>query len=252
MKKALRQDLTPINPINHVRGMTCPLCGTRKAKRSCPALDKLICTVCCGTKRQVEITCPEDCGYLVEARAHPPASARRQREKDFDFAVPIVHELSDTAYRLALMFQETIRRYAPAALPPLADSDVAEACGTLASTLETAAKGIIYEHQAQSLPAQRLVVELRSVLGSLGRGPSSSLEREAATALRRMELAAKTAASRLEGGQKSYLEFLGRMPVRTGDYSDEAGTPAAERAEGLSPGDAAPRPRGGSGLIIPG
>ena len=40
--------------------------------------------------------------------------------------------------------------------------DVAEAAATLASTLETAARGVIYEHQAQAPPAQRLVRDLRA------------------------------------------------------------------------------------------
>ena len=44
--------------------MVCPLCGERKAKRACPALNRHICAVCCGTKRLVEINCPADCVYL--------------------------------------------------------------------------------------------------------------------------------------------------------------------------------------------
>ena len=36
----------------------CPSCRERSPKRSCPALGAMICTVCCATKRQVEIQCP--------------------------------------------------------------------------------------------------------------------------------------------------------------------------------------------------
>ena len=42
----------------------CPLCGSRKGKRSCPALRTSICSACCGEKRIVEIACPDDCAYL--------------------------------------------------------------------------------------------------------------------------------------------------------------------------------------------
>ena len=62
--------------------MTCPLCSTRKARRPCPALEPGICPVCCGTKRLVEIRCPDDCGYLSSARAHPAASCNVSSELD--------------------------------------------------------------------------------------------------------------------------------------------------------------------------
>jgi len=48
--------------------VVCPLCGTRRARRRCPALDKQICAVCCGTKRLVQISCPSDCTWLLSAR----------------------------------------------------------------------------------------------------------------------------------------------------------------------------------------
>src|SRR5262245_27935296 len=62
----------------------CPLCGERRARRACPALGKLICAVCCGTKRLVEIRCPSDCSYLASAREHPAAVVVRQQQHDFD------------------------------------------------------------------------------------------------------------------------------------------------------------------------
>ena len=51
--------------------MSCPLCHTRKPRRACPALNQTICAVCCGTKRLIEIQCPDDCVYLTSAREHP-------------------------------------------------------------------------------------------------------------------------------------------------------------------------------------
>jgi len=43
----------------------CPKCRERKGKRSCPALGAPICSVCCGTHRQREIPCPDDCPHLA-------------------------------------------------------------------------------------------------------------------------------------------------------------------------------------------
>lgn len=42
----------------------CLSCQKTKGKRICPALNGLICSVCCGTKRQKGIKCPDNCQYL--------------------------------------------------------------------------------------------------------------------------------------------------------------------------------------------
>ena len=42
----------------------CIYCHERKGKRSCPALNGLICSQCCGEHRMVRIACPSDCQYL--------------------------------------------------------------------------------------------------------------------------------------------------------------------------------------------
>jgi hypothetical protein len=216
----------------------CPSCRERKPKRSCPALGAIICTVCCATKRQVEIRCPPDCVYLSSARAHPPAVVQRRQERDVSFILPLVSELTDTQYRLVLLFQSATVKHAEGALPTLRDEDVAEAAGAAAATLETARKGIIYEHQAVSVPAQRLTLELGKVVADLSAQAGSQqarLERDAAVALRRLEQGARTAASALDGDAPPiYLNLLTRM------LKDPGGSPGAE----------AP-PAAEGGLIIP-
>jgi hypothetical protein len=199
---------------------------TRKARRSCPALHQTICAVCCGTKRQVEIACPSDCGYLATARVHPPAAVARQRERDFRFALPLLHKLPDRAYQLLLVLQVVVRRHRGAALPPLHDSTVADAAQSLAATLETATRGIIYEHQAASLPAQRLVIDLKAALDAAAGQAGPGLERDAALALRRIEEGARKARHELggaNGSETEYLDFLDRLPGEV----DEASGPGA-------------------------
>ena len=170
--------------------MLCPLCDVRKAKRACPALGKHICAVCCGTKRLVEIRCPADCGYLSTARIHPPAVVQRQQEIDRTMLLPMLQGLSERQARLFLMLAATVSRHRPDALQQLVDSDIAQAAGALASTLETAAKGIVYEHQPSSLIAARLMTELKAVVDEVVKNAGSALERDAAFALRRLEHAA--------------------------------------------------------------
>ena len=42
----------------------CLSCGERKGSRFCPALNSTICSLCCGTKREREISCVKECDYL--------------------------------------------------------------------------------------------------------------------------------------------------------------------------------------------
>jgi len=46
----------------------CWLCSTKKGKRYCSPLDKVICPVCCAESRMVKINCNEDCKYLEGLR----------------------------------------------------------------------------------------------------------------------------------------------------------------------------------------
>jgi len=225
--------------------MTCPLCGARRARRACPAVGRDICPVCCGTKRLVEIPCPDSCGYLRAAQAHPPAVQARQRERDAQFIMPMVHQLTEQAYGLLLLLQQVIRRHRDRAIPSINDEDVAQATAALAATLETSARGIIYDHQPASLPAQRLLDDLRGAIGEVAKasGQASRVERDAATALRRIEKAARGARAALVPSDTAYLDLLGRLPKPTEDRRN----PETSADSG---GTTGPR-TGGSRLVIP-
>jgi hypothetical protein len=171
--------------------MLCPICRQRKAKRACPASGTLICTVCCGTKRVVEINCPSDCSYLASSRAHPPAVVQRQQEMDRALLLPLLQGLSERQARLFLTVAAVTARHQGEVLQRLVDEDIVQAAGALAATLETAGRGILYEHQPTSLPAARLMTELKAVIEEVAKNAGSSLERDAAIALRRLERAAK-------------------------------------------------------------
>ena len=218
----------------------CPLCQQRSPKRECPALRQTICAVCCATKRQLEISCPPDCAYLSSARAHPAAAVQRRRERDLRFSLPLIQDLGETEYRLLLAFQATILNHSTSALPAPNDDDIGDAARALASTLETASKGIIYEHQTASLTAQRLAGELRALMEQIGRdGAVKRLDSIAAVVLRRIERGAREARAAFpEGGPRAYLGLLGRMMGEAG--GDSSGSARSFGEEG--PG----------GLIIPG
>jgi hypothetical protein len=115
--------------------------------------------VCCGTRRQVEIDCPADCGFLVTSQAHPPATVRRQQERDVGFLMAMREGLTDRESEFFWVLLTFLAGLKADPLLRLADEDVAEAAGALAATYETATRGVIYEHRPQSLAAQRLLTD---------------------------------------------------------------------------------------------
>lgn len=190
--------------------MACPVCNQRKPKRACPALGKQICAVCCGTKRLVEIACPQDCGYLTSARAHPPAVVQRQQELDRAMLLPLLQGLSERQARLFLMTAALTAQHKTEDLHRLIDDDIAQAAGALAATLETADRGILYEHRPASVAAVHLMDELKKLLDEVVKNAGSAVERDAAIALRRLEHAAKMTVS-VRPGENELQQLLARV-----------------------------------------
>jgi hypothetical protein len=190
--------------------MTCPECGHRKARRECPALGKMICPVCCGTKRLTEIACPPGCVYLASAREHPAAVVKRQQQHDLTLLLPSIRDLTERQYHLFFLFQTVIARHKPEGFARLVDADVADAAATMAATLETSARGIIYEHAATSVVAQHLVNELKAMLSDMRTRGATVYDGEVAIALRSIEAGAR-AAAKAGGPDTAYLALVGRL-----------------------------------------
>jgi hypothetical protein len=158
----------------------------------------------------VEINCPADCGYLAIARSHPPAVVQRQQDMDRATLVPLMQDLSERQARLFLILCAATAQHRGQLLQTVIDQDIVDAAGALASTLETAARGIVYEHQPTSAPAARLVAELRALVTEMAKNAGAAIERDAAIALRRIEQAAQTMVS-LRGNTNEFQQMLGRL-----------------------------------------
>jgi hypothetical protein len=209
--------------------MRCPTCDARPARRACPALDRHICSPCCGTKRRVEISCPESCAYLASSRAHPPVFQIRQQEQDMAILMPGMVGLTETQQRLFLLSLTLLHRFRGEGLDAARDVDVAEAAGSLALTYETESKGVIYEHRAGSLPAQRLAGELRSIFDELGRSTPSAFLRDAATVLRQLQTLAQSVERMTPADPCVFLDLVGRVASRiVGPGGADAGADIAE------------------------
>jgi len=210
-----------------MRTVVCPLCGNRRARRGCPAVGQQICAVCCGTKRLVEINCPADCVWLASAREHPPAARVRQQERDRARLMPLMLDFSERQVQLFFLLANFIARYEPPELQPLFDEDVEEGAGALASTFETASRGVIYEHRAASLSAERFANALKPALAEMGRGLGSAFERDAAGVLRRVATLAREVRTEEAGNRRGFIEMLRRLvaefPVADEGTKNEGG-----------------------------
>ena len=217
--------------------MACPLCRRRAARRRCPALDRDICAVCCGTKRLVAITCPPDCRYLKTSQAHPPASVRRQQERDLGFLMAMHEGLSPTQSDLFSAILTFVVGFSGDPLMKVVDDDLSDGAAALAATYETAGRGVIYEHRPQSLVAQRFVTDLQGFLGTLAAETHVApghVERDAAVVLRRLEAGARGARRTVDEGPATALDIISRVMTHA---AREA--PAGTVARAVEP----PRPR---------
>ena len=190
--------------------MLCPSCGRRKGRRHCPALGASICTICCGTKRLLEIQCPETCVYLTAAREHPAAVVKKQQERDVVALVPTIKHLTERQQQLFFLFHSVILRHKPEAFSRLLDEDVAQATEAVAATLETAGRGVLYEHTPASLPAQRLAREITASLAEVRARGTKIYDGEAALALRAIERGARET-HKHPADDTAYLALVGRL-----------------------------------------
>lgn len=169
-----------------------------------------ICSVCCATKRGVEIQCPESCPHLAAARHHPPAVVQRRYERDLDILRPCLAGTTDRQYALLLWLHASTADQRATAVPALRDDDLVAAAGSLASTLETEARGIIYEHAPATITAQRVIEDYKRALADLEKDSGTRLARDASAALRLLERLGRQVASK-EQTPTALIELLDRL-----------------------------------------
>ena len=192
--------------------------------------------MCCATKRLVEIQCPSDCVYLAAAREHPSAAAVRQHQHDVATMMHAMRDLNQRQSQLFVVVATFLVRYQAPELQPLVDEDVSEAAAALAATFETASRGVIYDHRAASLSAERLASSLKPVLLEAGAGGGSVFERDACVVLRRFEEAVREPRASDAANRRAFLDLLVRITAGTAS-SGKPGEP--------------PSPPERSSLIVP-
>lgn len=219
--------------------MICWSCNKVKGKRVCPARGgELICSRCCGTKRRVEIHCPEDCPYLDGAHDRKWRSARQLQEEENFFSrfVRLTDVQAGLVFFLHHVLVEASQRFSR-----LSDDELADVLETVTKTMETQSKGVLYHHQAESALNQPLVEWLVAVLAqrkAIEAVPDAP-DSEVVTALGVVGRAVKSHKESI-ASRATYLEESKRFLAPMLDQA-----PALELPKGL---DEAPSP---GGMILP-
>jgi hypothetical protein len=204
--------------------MKCVLCGKRKGKRSCPAKEGEICTLCCGEKRVLEVHCPETCGFLKAGREHESEEfGKRLRSQDPQKQEKSRRVLTENQDVIAHL-EYTIAQQRLASRH-LADRDVSTAVEILLDNYRTENKGVLYERNSDNLLVDSLRRELRSVIEKF-RNPEGKEETgiidpgrtrlQLSKAIECLEFlqSMMAAFSDDRGSASGYVDFLARMTPR--------------------------------------
>jgi hypothetical protein len=123
--------------------MKCPICDTRKPRRHCPGIHGEICSVCCGNEREVSISCPLDCPYLMEARQHEKPHELNPDEvpnRDVQVTEEFLRE-----HESLFVFLSSKLLEAAIGTSGAVDPDLREALQSLIRTYRTLQSGLYYE-----------------------------------------------------------------------------------------------------------
>lgn len=129
----------------------CKICQKRRARRFCPAVSGDICTICCGTEREVSLTCPLNCEYLEEAhKREKPVEVPDDQLSNPDIRVT---EEFLREHEELLLFSIYSLLEAALRTPGANDSDVIAVLEALIQTHRTLESGLVYETRPENTVA---------------------------------------------------------------------------------------------------
>lgn len=204
----------------------CPLCRARKPKRFCPAKGEAICAHCCGSKRRVEIACPDDCAYLTGEHAAAWDGRETERRRDLARVAPFIASLPETQSRLFFLTLVGVVGLR-ARRSDLDDALLAQAVAALRKTAQTRARGVLYEHQAEDARAQGLVLELGELFSAKDAGGEAvaPADRELVAVLTALEKSLAFTAHE-QAGPAAFLDTATRLVGRMGGRAAGPAAPA--------------------------
>ena len=142
-------------------------------RRHCPGVHGDICTICCGTEREVTVSCPLDCEYLRDARKHEKAAtvdAEQLPNRDIRVSEELLEDNQELLEFLGLTL-------AAAALetPGAVDRDLRDALAALIRTYRTLQTGIYYETLPENALAAKIFRAVEDAVGEFRRQETNRL-----------------------------------------------------------------------------
>jgi hypothetical protein len=123
-----------------------------------------ICSICCGTEREVTVSCPLDCRYLQDARKHDPlpdVDPRQFPNSDIKVDEAFLRRVEPLLILLASAI-------AAGAIEERAfDNDVKEALDALVRSWRTLESGLVYDVRPDNLIASRIVARVRESVSNV-------------------------------------------------------------------------------------
>ena len=196
----------------------CKICGKRRARRACPAVQGDICAICCGTEREVSLSCPLECEWLQEAHRREKAvpSGNELSNPDIDVSEEFIRSHEELLlFSIYSLFQAALRT------PNAVDADVIAALEALIQTHRTLESGLVYETRADNRIAAAVQ---QSFAASLADYQKTRTEREHLSSYRNAEILAilvflhRFALQNQNGRPRGrmYLDLLRQMVPETG------------------------------------
>jgi hypothetical protein len=139
---------------------------------------------------------------------------------------PALGGLSEARQQLLLFSLTLVDRFRGTGLEAATDADVASAAAALAATYETEARGVIYEHRADTVAAQRIAAGIRGVFDQLGRDRPSGFAADAAVVLRQLEDRVRAVQRLLPSDPQAFLALADRVGKRLGPPETVTGATA--------------------------
>jgi hypothetical protein len=187
----------------------CFLCQQGKAKRFCPTLKQSICSLCCGSKRNNEITCSPFCQYLQKGAAYQE-TRNIHKLLSQSFVTPEEAELDkDLTEKIVMPLEEFfVDEFYD--LEPINDDDIFEALTRLYFQLTGQTEPL-----TEPKPVTRLILEGFSGIDRAT--PEISREQKARSVLRMLKSIKNVSGGAL--GNRNYLELVYSMFYEDGEWS---------------------------------
>ncbi len=190
--------------------LKCKICEIRKPRRYCPGVSGDICSICCGSEREMTVRCPLDCGYLEEARLHEKLD-QLPPEKIPNADVRVTESFLEANESLFVLLLTIVLKAALA--EEAIDSDVQEALDAGVRTYRTLDSGLYYETRPDNPIAARIQGRIREGIDEIREAIRRDGENIPDTTIQRLLVTCQRLAASWDNHRRygrSFIDYLRR------------------------------------------